>query len=284
MVKQEGCGGWAQGPHRAGEQPALPSTPGRCWRQRGALPACLPRLLTQHTGTLMKQCCLTPAPCPEHQHRLRAEQREAEPWGGWWAAPVHWSVAGFVTKGQKHTCRQRSKSQGSSSHRESYRSHRFQGNLLLPWFRAALPAHTPQLWGTPCPESATEPKEPPRGWGELSRVHTRACTQMKVFVHALAAHTCLHPPRAPRHTPMCSHTRACPRMPPGPGPSFRLLPVLCVTSTSGLPARLAGPCQLPWQCSACQEMKFALHSAARGQEQPGVRLTPRLCPAALPCC
>lgn len=45
------------------------------------------------------QLQLTPAPCPEHQPGLRADQTEAEPWGGWQAAPACWSVAGFVTKG-----------------------------------------------------------------------------------------------------------------------------------------------------------------------------------------
>lgn len=81
------------------------------------------------------------------------------------------------------------------------------------------------------------------------------------------AHICLHPPpmhpqpriqahaHTPKRVPRCPQDQAL-----SPG-SF-----LCCVSPprQGLPARLAAPCQLPWQCCACQEMKFALPRLSAG--------------------
>lgn len=93
-------------------------------------------------------------------------------------------------------------------------------------------------------------------------------------------HPCLRTPRHPQaQMHVLTHTHVCPQMPLNPSPEIWLLPV----PTSGLPARLAAPCQLPWQCCCCQEMKFALPRCGEGSRAargPSCPSHCRACPSA----
>lgn len=93
----------------------------------------------------------------------------------------------------------------------------------------------------------------------------RACTRMPTSAYTPHAPPGTHPgTRAHTHTPKrvpgCPQTQA---LRPGSFPC-------CVSPPrQGSPARLAAPCQLPWQCCACQEMKFALPRRGEGPRAAG---------------
>lgn len=144
------------------------------------------------------------------------------------------------------------------------------GNLLLPQFGSALP------------DSATEPNDP--SWSREQRLpctHTYACARKHRHSRMHSGHdSCLCTPRHPQaQMHVLTHTHVCPQMPLNPSPEIWLLPV----PTSGLPARLAAPCQLPWQCCCCQEMKFALPRCGEGSRAargPSCPSHCRACPSA----
>ena len=86
------------------------------------------------------------------------------------------------------------------------------------------------------------------------------------------------------HTPKCG-----PRCPQNQALCAGTFPCCVSLPRQGSAARLAAPCQLPWQCCACQQMKFALPCQAKDEEQPGEHkcpCSPRVCPSActLWCC
>jgi len=243
------------------------------------------------TGALTKpgRLHLTPVPCLEQQPRLWAEQTEVEPWGGWRAAPALRSVAGFVTQGPKDTCRQGPELEGSSPPQtQSYGSHSFHRVPAAPVVQSSPASPHPRAVGYPRSDGAAQPQDPPRGTGNSptthTRVHTdaaiRACTQMPA------------PACTPRHAPgrTCSHTSACPQVPPRPGPTPRLLPVLRVTATSGLasPPGSALPVAMAMLCLPADEVcsPTPRRGAKSSPGGPGCPCCPRLCLSActLWCC
>lgn len=80
------------------------------------------------------------------------------------------------------------------------------------------------------------------------------------------------------------HTQVCPRMPPHPCP----FPTLHVTLRHRSSPAWQWPCQLPWQCLACGEMRFTLPSSGEGPRaavgDTTVPDTPTCIPWAVPAC
>lgn len=93
-----------------------------------------------------------------------------------------------------------------------------------------------------------------------------------------------------RHTPRCTcnvltHLSLSSDI-PKPRPC---IPVLHATATSVLACPPGRSCRLPWQCCACQQMKFALLCCSEGPRAAGGISSPchpRLCPSShiLECC